>query len=74
MTKRKTKRDRVDEVTIYECPQCGELKEDEQDAERCCAPEVEEFDGFRCNECYSLHKDREDAENCCPDSYLCQPR
>jgi transcription elongation factor Elf1 len=58
-------RKRPKKATWYECPDCGEKYEDEEDAQLCHPKEVEEIKGYVCGECGLFHECKEDAKNCC---------
>jgi hypothetical protein len=45
---------------VYECSECGETFEDEQDAEECCRENQ-----YQCEICEEYHDCLEDAEECC---------
>jgi hypothetical protein len=58
----------VEQVMMFRCPECGELHEDEDEAEECCygkdwsaAPDSEAFFPV-CGQEYATHRD---ASDCC---------
>lgn len=52
-------------VKGWACPECDELREDEQDAIDCCPHEAEPAERWQCGECEETYDDREDAKECC---------
>lgn len=56
--------------TRYQCSQCDEIHEDEDDARECCQPEVWEV--YECGECGKLHgSDEVAAKSCCEQLVKC---
>ncbi|HCP04635.1 MAG TPA: hypothetical protein DIT61_14180 [Pseudomonas sp.] len=56
--------------TRYQCSQCDEIHEDEDDARECCQPEVWEV--YECGECGKLHGSSEvAAKSCCEQLVKC---
>jgi hypothetical protein len=53
---------RVREIVLYECCECYERHEDEDDAAECCA-EVSEYTD--CPVCKCVCSDHRDATDCC---------
>ena len=51
-------------VEGYECPDCQEFFEEENDATDCCPKEAEEAERWKCVTCGELHEDKDDAYNC----------
>lgn len=51
--------------TSYECGQCYNVHDYEDEARECCPPTVKEV--YLCPECEDAHNSREDAAECCPD-------
>jgi hypothetical protein len=51
-------------TTIYECPKCGDIYGDEEQAVYCCGS-PDSRDGWACGECGDVYDDREDALKCC---------
>jgi hypothetical protein len=51
-------------VVAYECPECGSLYEEENDARDCCYS-IEPLDAWECGECFSLYTDKDEAKECC---------
>ena len=47
----------------YECGECGEIHDDEDEARYCCPPSVKEV--FVCPLCEIYHKEEADALDCC---------
>lgn len=63
---RQTKKRRVEEVTMYRCPECYELHEWESDAEKCCDKTVAaNGDKIECPVCHERHESHRDAADCC---------
>lgn len=56
----------TEEITGYECSACGDLWEDERDAEDCCNPHAEQIRVYKCSGCEELYREKEDADYCCP--------
>lgn len=57
---------RAKKVNGYECPQCDEFYEDEEEAEDCCRPDSpRQVERFKCGDCDEYYEDREDAKECC---------
>lgn len=52
-------------VEGYQCPDCEEVHDTEEDAQNCCPRDVEKVFLWECVECGEKHEDREDAYNCC---------
>ena len=48
----------------YRCDSCGELHDDDDEAEFCCRPNVSET--WVCGLCDSENHSEEEAEACCP--------
>lgn len=55
---------RVLEITIYQCMECGDRHDDEDDAEECCA-ESPNTEGGTCPICQTAHADARNASDCC---------
>ena len=51
--------------TLYRCSACGEVHEDEDYAEECCRPDVEEV--YACPACGAVHDVKSMAQECCED-------
>ena len=51
-------------IKAYECPDCGDLHETEEEAQNCCNM-IEEVSAWKCTECDEIHSDKEDAKECC---------
>lgn len=47
----------------YQCSDCGEWWDIEEDAVECCAPRV--IHGYKCDACGDYHVLKANAENCC---------
>jgi len=56
----------IEEVKGYECPDCGEIFEEEHEAIDCCSEnrEVEEIDRYECTICKNWFETQKDAINC----------
>lgn len=50
-------------LPVYQCSNCGDWHEAEDDARECCAPSV--VCGWRCDACKDAHRLKENAEACC---------
>ena len=50
--------------TMYQCGECGDVHDFEDEAIECCQPRVTEV--YVCSTCDEVHLDKEDAEQCCP--------
>lgn len=55
----------VERVTMYRCPKCDELHEDEDDAESCCASRVTKKATTTCPVCHENYNTHRDAADCC---------
>lgn len=64
---RKKERRQVIEITQYQCPDCFEKYDWEEDAEKCCAPEENEREDNpdNCPVCGEEYTDPWGASNCC---------
>jgi hypothetical protein len=54
---------RVREITVYQCPDCFERYDWEEEAEECCGNEPE--GEYHCPVCRQGNKDNHEAANCC---------
>ena len=48
----------------WRCDECGEVHDNEDDAQDCCRPDVSE--GYTCSECHAFHLAAASARDCCP--------
>lgn len=48
---------------VWKCCECGEIHDDDDDAQECCKPRIEEL--YRCDVCSETHEDEDEAGNCC---------
>lgn len=48
---------------MYECPDCGELHEEQDDAKDCCPKEIVEM--WVCSVCGEQYEDWDSAYSCC---------
>lgn len=63
---RSTKKRRVEEVTMYRCPECYELHEWEDEAEQCCEKKEATGEGpIECPVCHEKHVSHRYAADCC---------
>lgn len=54
------------QVTMFQCPSCGELHHKQYEAEDYCTPEAEEVTMWKCD-CGEAYDDKEHAHLCCWD-------
>ena len=50
----------------WQCEECGEIHDDEDDARECCMPRIHEV--FVCRECGEAYPTEQAATQCCADS------
>lgn len=58
------KKSRVLEITVYECMECGDRHDDEDDAEDCCSDSPNAHAGT-CPICQAAAADARAASDCC---------
>jgi len=51
---------------VWKCCECEEIHDDEDGAEDCCKPRIEEL--YRCDLCDEVHEGEDEAAECCGDS------
>lgn len=57
---------KVKKVAVFECPECGQVHEDPEEASECCPRDpLEQIDYWKCGECDELYEDKEEAKECC---------
>ena len=61
----KTRDAELYKIDCYECPQCYELHEDEDDAQSCCSIDTKTM--YKCNSCGKIH--RNPNIGCCVEEY-----
>ncbi|MBS1143389.1 MAG: hypothetical protein H6R14_795 [Proteobacteria bacterium] len=57
----------------YQCCECGDIHDDEDDARECCAPRIKEV--FVCPQCKEVFDDEDEAIECCdlPEGFEIRP-
>ena len=60
--------------TLYQCHQCGQWHEEEEQAQQCCIPYTRHSDAKKCPECEHTHPDILTAALCCHDDEYWQDR
>lgn len=61
-----TSKNYFEEITIYECPNCLNIHETNDEALDCCR-KVYARNGYRCSRCKTPFDDKSFAINCCED-------
>ena len=51
--------------TLYQCPDCGEWHDEQEQAQQCCPPDSRQSDFKKCPECGRHHPDTLSAATCC---------
>lgn len=55
----------VERVTMYRCPECHDLHEDEDDAESCCATRATQKSSTTCPVCGQDYNAHRNTADCC---------
>ena len=55
----------VQMIKGFQCNTCGQIYEEEDEAEDCCPNDVNKIDGWKCGECDEIYEDKEEAKECC---------
>ncbi len=58
----------VKPVEKWECGHCGELHDDEDEANECCQPTIAEK--WECGECGEVYDSESEAEECCTEAFV----
>jgi hypothetical protein len=56
---------KTEEIDAYICDACGNLYDNDSDADDCCPNTSSSVTAYKCCGCDELHENESDAKQCC---------